>query len=314
VRIAAFGPGLPDSLPKIGLRDLLRCWTRPAGCRPRIWHARRNNEMLAGIFLRDVLNMPLRLIFTSAGQRKHTRFTKWLISRMDRVVATSGRSGSFLDVPHTVVMHGVDTALFHPPATDEDRFAAAGLPGKYAVGCSGRVRRQKGTDLFVDAMLALLPKYPDWTAVITGWVAPEHKSFADALKVRVAAAGLSERIVFLGEVDDVRIWYRRFSLFVAPSRNEGFGLTPLEAMASETAVVTSDAGAYVEMVAPGETGTVVAAGDGEALTRAIEPYLADPELARRHAANALGHVRKTFDISNEVEGVSRVYMAALSSG
>lgn len=314
VRIATLGPGLPDHLPKIRFRDLLRCWRRPASGRPRIWHARRNNEMLFGVLLRDVLRMPMRLIFTSAGQRRHTRFTKWLIRRMDRVVATSARSGAFLDVPHTVVMHGIDTALFHPPAGEGDRFAAAGLPGKYAIGCSARVRHQKGTDLFVEAMVALLPKYPDWTAVITGWIAPEHKGFADALKAKVAKAGLSERVVFLGEVDDVKIWYRRFSLFVAPSRNEGFGLTPLEAMASETAVVASDAGAYAEMVVPGETGMVVAAGDGLALTRAIEPYLADPQLVKRHAANALAHVRKTFDISNEVAGLNKVYSAALSSG
>jgi mannosyltransferase len=270
--------------------------------------------MLFGVLLRDVLRMPLRLIFTSAGQRRHTRFTKWLIRRMDQVVATSARSGFFLDVPYTVVMHGIDTALFHPPADESDHFAAAGLAGKYAVGCSGRIRHQKGTDLFVDAMVALLPKYPDWTAMITGWIAPEHKGFADALKAKVAQAGLGDRVAFLGEVDDVKIWYRRFSLFVAPSRNEGFGLTPLEAMASETAVVTSDAGAYAEMVVPGETGAVVPAGDGEALTKAIEPYLADPELARRHAANALVHVRRTFDIGNEVEGLNKVYAAALSSG
>jgi mannosyltransferase len=55
---------------------------------------------------------------------------------------------------------------------------------------------------------------------------------------------------------------------------------------------------------------VVAAGDGDALTKAIEPYLADPELARCHAAQALAHVRKTFDIGNEVEGLNRVYAAA----
>jgi mannosyltransferase len=313
VRIATLGPGLPGHLPKIGFPVLLKCWSRPASGRPRIWHARRNNEMLFGVFLRDVLRMPFKLVFTSAGQRRHTRFTKWLIRRMDKVVATSSRSGSFLDVPYTVVMHGIDTALFHPPARDEDRFAAAGLPGKYAIGCSGRVRHQKGTDLFVEAMVALLPKYPDWTAVITGWIAPEHRNFADGLKAKVAAAGLSGRVVFLGEVDDVKIWYRRFSLFVAPSRNEGFGLTPLEAMASETAAVASDAGAYAEMVVPGQTGMVVPSGDGDALRNAVEPYLADPELAKAQAVQALAHVRRTFDIGNEVDGLNHVYAAALGS-
>jgi mannosyltransferase len=313
VRIATLGPGLPPHLPMIGFFDLLGCWKRPKGGRFRVWHARRNNEMLAGVLLRDLFRMPLKLVFTSAGQRRHTRFTKWLIRRMDAVIATSARSGSFLDVPHSVVMHGIDTTLFHPAEAENDRFSASGLSGTYAVGCTGRVRHQKGTDLFVEAMLDLLPRYPDWTAVVTGWVGPEHQAFAEALKAKITAAGLEHRIVFLGEVEDVKVWYRRFSLFVAPSRNEGFGLTPLEAMASATPVVVSDAGAYAEMVLPGQTGLSVAAGNGAALRDAIEAYLADPDMAARHGAAALVHVRRAFDISREVEGVGRVYAGLLGS-
>jgi mannosyltransferase len=313
VAIATLGPGLPEGLPKLRYRDLLSCWKRPRSGRKRIWHARRNVEMVAGVLLRDVLRMPVTLLFTSAAQRHHTRFTKWLIARMDAVVATSARSGAYLEVPHTVVMHGVDTDLFHPPVSDDDRFDAASLPGKYAVGCTGRVRHQKGTDLFVEAMIALLPHYPHWTAIVTGRVTPDHQAFAADLKAQVQDAHLSDRILFLGEVEDVKLWYRRFTLFVAPSRNEGFGLTPLEAMASSTAAVTSDAGAYAEMIVSGKTGMVVAAGDGEALKNAIEPYLADPSRAARHGENALAHVRTHFSIANEVEGLNRVYQALWSS-
>ena len=102
-------------------------------------------------------------------------------------------------------------------------------------------------------------------------------------------------------------------LFVAPSRNEGFGLTPLEAMASATAVVTSDAGAYAEMVVEGQTGSVVAAGDGAPLQAAIERYLRDPEIARTHGINARAHVETHFDIANEVAGLTRVYDALWTS-
>lgn len=105
---------------------------------------------------------------------------------------------------------------------------------------------------------------------------------------------------------DIRVWYRRLTLYVAPSRNEGFGLTPLEAMASQTAVVASDAGAYAEMIVEG-TGTSVAAGDGDALRKAIEPYLADPALAERDGENALRHVRATFPLEKEAAAISAVY-------
>jgi mannosyltransferase len=209
-------------------------------------------------------------------------------------------------------MHGVDLERFHPPVDLADAFSASGLPGKYAVGCFGRVRHSKGTDLFVDAMIALLPKYPEWTAIITGRTTPEHQSFEDDLKARIAAAGLQDRILILGEVPDIRVWYRRLTLYVAPSRNEGFGLTPLEAMASKTAVVASDAGAYAEMIVDG-TGSFVAAGDGDALRDAIEPYLADPAMAQRHGENALAHVHEAFPLEKEADAISAVYERVFNS-
>ena len=311
VGIVTLGPGLPDNLPKMRWGDVASLWRRPAGGNHRIWHARRNNEMLFGVVLRDVLRMPIKLLFTSAAQRFHSGYTRFLISRMDAVVATSSGSGAFLKVPHTVVLHGIDTTVFHPPETADDTIAAAGLPGRHLIGCFGRIRHQKGTDLFVRAMIALLPRFPDWTAVISGRVTPEHRGFADALKADIAAAGLSDRIVFLGEVDDIKPWYRRLSLYVAPSRNEGFGLTPLEAMASQTAVIASTAGAYSEMIVAGQTGAVVPAGDFEALRDAVLPYFADPALADRHGHNALRHVRENFALEGEASALNAIYQGLL---
>ncbi len=311
--IATLGPGLPPSLPKLRVRQLLGLLKPPARRPFRIWHARRNTEMLAGVVLRDVMRAPLKLVFTSAGQRRHTRYTRWLIRRMDAVIATSVRSGSFLEVPHRVIMHGVDLARFHPAAGPGDTLAGAGLDARHALGCFGRVRPQKGTDLFVAALIELLPQFPDWIGVVTGRVTAEHQAFADGLKRDVAAAGLAARILFLGEVPDIAVWYRRLTLFVAPSRNEGFGLTPLEAMASASAVVASDAGAYAEQVEPGQTGAVVPAGDGRALREAIRAYLADPQLARRHGLSGLARVGRDFPLEREADEISEVY-AALWAG
>jgi len=305
--IAALGPGLPHDLPRMRWRQLPGLLKRPASGRPRIWHARRNVEMTAGIVLKAFLRAPLLLLFTSAAQRHHKPFTRALIRAMDAVIATSDRSGGFLEVPHAVVMHGVDLAAFHPKRLAEDDWAASGLPGRYGIGCFGRVRHQKGTDLFVDAMIALLPGFPEWTAVITGRTTPEHRAFERDLRHRVAAAGLTERIVFLGEVPDIKVWYRRLSLYVAPPRVEGFGLTPLEAMASGVPVVASDAGAYAEMILDGETGAVVPAGDGDALREAIRRYMGNSELLGSHGKGALADVRARFSLEREAEGIARVY-------
>ncbi|WP_375658781.1 glycosyltransferase family 4 protein [Bartonella sp. MR30HLJHH] len=306
MRISTLGFGLPQTLPALAFKDLFGLWKSPKGKPFRIWHARRNIEMLFGIFLRDILKMKLKLIFTSASQRHHKPFTKWLIRCMDRVIATSTHTGAYLEVPHKVIMHGVDVKRFTPPQTLDDCFFSTGFPGKYAVGCFGRLRYSKGTDLFVDAMIALLPDYPEWTALIAGRTTEQYYHFEKELHQKIAKAGLDDRIIFLGEILDIPLWYRRLSLYVAPSRTEGFGLTPLEAMASQVAVVTSDAGAYKELVVEG-TGTVVKAGDGAALTAAIEPYFADVEKTLVAGKKALTHVRTHFPLEKETTEIERVY-------
>ena len=307
LRIVALGFDLPPRVPRMRWRDVPRLLSRPRRRPVRIWHCRRNNEMLPGILLRYVLRAPIRLIFNSAGQRRHKVTTRWMLRRMDAVIATSERSGSYLDVPCTVVPHGTDMSVFHPPQEPADCFAASGLPGSYAIGCTGRIRHQKGTDVFVEAMIRLLPHYPEWTAIVTGRTTTDNQLFERGLRERVSRAGLEERILFLGDVDDIALWYRRMSLFVAPSRNEGFGLTPLEAMASGTAVVTTDAGSYPSMVRDGFNGAMVPAGDPDALTRAIEPYLKDPALAEVHGRNALDFVQENFSLSAEAGAIRAVY-------
>jgi mannosyltransferase len=307
LKIAALGFDLPERVPRMRWRDVPKLFQRPSHRPFRIYHCRRNIEMMAGLLLRDALRAPLRLIFNSAAQRRHKPLTRWMLRRMDAVITTSERSGSFLEVPYTVVPHGTDFEHFHPPRSSEDHFASTGLPGKYAVGCTGRIRHQKGTDLFVDAMVRLLPKYPDWTAIITGRTTADQLVFERELKAKVAAAGLTGRIVFLGDVEDIAAWYRRFTLFVAPSRQEGFGLTPLEAMASGTAVVASDAGSFPSMIKAGINGAIVPAGDADALVAAIEPYFLKPDLAKEQGRAALEFVHANFSLAAEARGIRAVY-------
>lgn len=309
--IAGLGPNLPHHLPTVRWRDVLTGgWRPPKGARHRIWHARRNIEMVAGLLLARVLRQPWRLVFTSAAQRRHTRFTKALIRRMDAVLATSPEAAAFLDGPATVSLHGVDTAVYRPAEDRAAAFAATGLPGRHGVGIFGRVRHQKGTDLFVDALLATLPARPDWTAVVIGLEKPEDRAFADACREKLAMAGLAERVRFLGEqpVEAIPVFMRALSLVVAPPRHEGFGLLPLEAMASGTPVIASRAGAHAHLIADGVTGWLVPAGDTHALTAAMARAMDLDSVTRRaigHAGRA--HVEAHFSVEREAVRINAVY-------
>ncbi len=279
-----------------------------------MWHARRNTEMVAGLILRDLFRAPLKLVFTSASQRRHKFFTKWLIRRMDAVIATSRKTAAYLTVPNTVVMHGIDTARFCPVA---DRAAAKRRlgfdPAKELVGCFGRVRRQKGTDLFVDAMIRLLPERPDWMAIIAGRTTAEHRAFEKGLRARIAAAGLSDRILFVGEKPAIEQWYQVLSLFIAPQRWEGFGLTPLEAMACGVPVVAADVGAFSELVVNGKTGSVIEPDAVERMTAAAAVYLDDPALREISGKAAREHVAENFPLEREAENLAAIYRPLLSN-
>jgi mannosyltransferase len=308
IGIATLGPGLPDHLPKMRWWQLPGLWRRPKAGRPRIWHARRNTEMLGGVILRDVLRMPLKLVFTSASQREHTAWTRFLISRMDAVIATSRKTGAYLKVPHAVIMHGIDTDRFHPAENKQQARADVGLDPSFAyVGCFGRIRHQKGTDLFVDAMIELLPSNPGWAAIIAGRTTTNNQAFEDNLKARIQRAGLSDRIRFVGEHKDIERWYRALDLFVAPQRWEGFGLTPLEAMASGVPVVAADVGAFSELVVPGKAGDVVAREDNIALKAAIRSRIVDRVLVAAEGRESRCRVEAEFVLQREAASLTAIY-------
>jgi mannosyltransferase len=304
-RAAWLGSDAPDGIARMGAADLLKLWRRRT---PLIWHARRNNEMLVGVLLR-ALGWPLKLVFTSAAQRHHSWITRWLIRRMDAIIATSDLSASYLKREATVIPHGVDTDRYAPPSDRAFAFAEAGLPGRYAIGCFGRVRAQKGTDVFVDAMCRLLPRYPDFTAVIVGAITADQTAFANDLKARIAAAGLQSRVVITGEVPigQVERWYQRLTIYAFTSRNEGFGLTLIEAMSSGAAVVASRAGAAELVVEDGVTGVLTPPGDVDALVAALEPLLRDPASAVAMGARARKRVVEKFSLDAEANKIATVY-------
>lgn len=313
IAIAAAAPEMPPVVPQVPLAALpFMSRSGPSGA--RVWHARRNVEMLAGIALKRVLGKRLKLLFTSASQRHHTGFTKWLIAQMDAVVSTSARTAGYLDRSSTVIHHGIDTEGFVPAIDKSAQRRLLGLPqDALLVGCYGRIREQKGTGDFVDAMIRLLATRPDVVALVMGRATEKHQAFEAGLQARVAEAGLEDRIRFLPEVAvwQMSDWYRALDLYVAPQRWEGFGLTPLEAMSCGVPVLATRVGAFEELVADGETGRLIPAEDIAAMVEGAGALLDNPaELARMGAA-ARSHVLAHFRIEDEAAALVALYRELL---
>ncbi len=311
IGIVTTGPGLPPDLPHISLARLpfLR------RDRWRVWHARRNTEMVLGLVLRHIFRRKLRLLFTSAAQRHHKALTRWLIGRMDGVVATSTRAKFYLQVPAAVVMHGVDTQVFHPaPDRTALRFRLNLPQDALILGCFGRIRAQKGVDLLVDAACTLLPSRPHLHLIFTGRVTDDNRTFYAALLARVTAAGIADRVHFLGELPwaEVVRHYQALDLFVAPARWEGFGLTPLEAMACGVPVVAARVGAF-EALLTAETGALVTPDDVADLTQALAAWVDDPARLAAAGPAARAHVLAHHRIEDEARALVTIYRDMLAT-
>ena len=284
--------------------------------RKRIWHVRRDPEMMLAILLRDVLRLPIALVFTSAAKHRHSWFPRWLISKMDGVISTTPEAASYVANTTRIVHHGISLERFSPPDNKLTVWQRTGLPGQYGVGVFGRVRPDKGSDIYVDAMLQLLPEFPAYTAVIAGLCQPQHEDFKQALVQKIAAQGLSSRIVFLGEIAPAAVgdWYQNVLITVACPRYEPFGLTPLEGMACGCAVVASDTGAFKVIVDEDVTGHVVPTDNVPALVAALRRVMQDPERAADMGRLGRQRVEQLFSVEREAEGVAAVYAAVWGKG
>jgi alpha-maltose-1-phosphate synthase len=218
----------------------------------------------------------------------------------DAVIAVSGAMrndvlGCYpaIDPDRVVVIHnGVDTEEF----TADHRTDALPLlgidPDRPYVTFVGRITRQKGIDLLLDAaerfhpdtQLVLLPSAPD-----TPEVGEEMRARAAALAERRTGVLWIEQVLPRPELIQV---LSNSVVAICPSVYEPFGLVNVEAMACATAVVATDVGGIPEIVVDGETGALIhieLAGGRPAdpdrfvadLADAVNTLVADPATAER---------------------------------
>jgi mannosyltransferase len=298
------GSPLPSCPPPVSYREALAFSKGRA-----IWHVRRNAEMNAALFARDILRKPIRIVFTSAAQRRHSAIPRWLIARMDGVIATTQEAARFVPHVRAVIPHGVDTARFTPATNREEAWRGLGFGGRASIAAIGRIRPEKGTDRFVDMAIRLLPANPGLMAVMAGRIASEHQAFADELRGKIKLAGLSDRILFIGERDASTMpeLVRGLSLLIAAPRYEGYGLTPLEAMASGVPVIASDAGYFREFIAEGETGYIATDGDPAHMAALAAALLAEPWRLEAMGQAAVIRAATRFSAQAEADAIGDVY-------
>lgn len=252
--------------------------------------------------------------------RLYAAIEAWAVRRSDAVIVASR------DMRRDVLARGVPPARVHPIpyGIDTRRFAPGPAPAALRsglgipaaaplVGTVGRMHPWKGHGVFVEAAARVLAAAPDARFLVVGDAAFEgHARYREELEAHIKALGLGGKVILAGSRDDVPDVMRALDLFVLPSLREPFGIVLIEAQACGKAAIGSDVGGIPEAMAAGETGLLVAPGDGAALAGAILDLLGDEQ--RREAMGRAGRLRveREFSCDAMVERTRALYEALVA--
>jgi glycosyltransferase involved in cell wall biosynthesis len=168
------------------------------------------------------------------------------------------------------------------------------------IGTLARLVPYKGQHLMIEAAGRLRERFPSIRVLLAGEPAPQYPDYPERLRQTAREQGLEDAVDMPGFIatEDA---LERLSVFVNATYrdDEGFGFeglsgAMLEASAAGLPVVATIGGGTAEGVRDGITGQLVAQPDPAAIAAAIEPYLADPQLAKEAGAAGRDFVCERF--------------------
>jgi len=207
------------------------------------------------------------------------------VRRADAVVCVSAHTAARLrarldpDAPVAVVPHGVDHERFRPAVIagpDLEALARHGIVPPF-VAFAGTIEPRKNLGALVGAFARIAPDHPGLRLVLAG----SDGWGAEAVRDAIARSGAATRIVRPGYLPDDALvaLFRQAAVVAYPSREEGFGLNVLEALACGAPLVTSRGSATEEVA--GDAALLADPDDETELADGLRRALDDPACAAR---------------------------------
>jgi glycosyltransferase involved in cell wall biosynthesis len=195
-----------------------------------------------------------------------------------------------------------------PAAEAAAQLARLGIPQPFVYYVGGFDAR-KNLETLLRAFAAARPRLaPQLRMVLAGRIRPPDGLLFPDLCGQIAALGLADRVILPGFVSDAdnRALYSACAAFAFPSRYEGFGLPPLEALACGAPVLCADTSSLPEVV--GDAATLLPPDDVDAWAEALVRVVAAPPPPARGLAQAA-----RFSVARMAEETQAVYRRALGS-
>ena len=202
----------------------------------------------------------------------------------------------------STIYNGVDATRFSPRPAERIRMRRElGLPeSRFVIGAAGRLVPIKSYPTLLKAAGKLVRSGHDISILIIG-AGPERPSLEQM------AAPLGDRVLFLGERNDLPALFNAMDGFAQTSICEGMSNTILEAMASALPVLATRVGGNPELVADGTTGLLFPAQDASALADGLSLLASNFELRRTLGGAARLRVLEEFTLDRMIDAYAALY-------
>ncbi len=219
-----------------------------------------------------------------------------------RLIASGLKSDKLIIIPNAVDFGG-----FEKSSQRDFRKEWNVSPEEVLIGSAGRFSPEKGHVNLVKAVSNFPENMKKRIKIVIAGDGPQKTAIANEAQV----AGLHERLILPGFVDDMNSFYKSLDIFCLPSLTEGLPLTVLEAAASEKPIVASDVGSIGKLIQDGDDGLIVPPGDIDKLSTALAMLVESKQLRQDYGCKLKAKLRKSYDIKDWANSIFNIYKEAL---
>jgi glycosyltransferase involved in cell wall biosynthesis len=287
--------------------------------RPDVIHAHTLPEFIPGVIIRMIFRKPLihtvPCLFSQMEDSDYDwmpRFYSWLHPWVDRFSTGEARSELLsVGVPASKIIYdlcGVDMESVNAVKAERERHHTAirdrlGIPQQALIALSvGRLHSSKGHNFALEALPALLGRFPELHWVVLGEGDERH-----ALEIRASELGVAERTHLIGYQDEPLPYFAAASIYLRTTIFEPENLSFYQAMAMGLPAVGFDTGWDSDLIRMVACGQIVPNGDVAALALATAQILALPDRGRSMGDLAASYAREHLDIQHSVSLLSSTY-------
>lgn len=180
----------------------------------------------------------------------------------------------------------------------------------------GQIGLRKGQDVLARSASQIALQIPDVHFVLIGERSSQKQEsveFEQAIQAAFEHHGLSDRLHWLGQRNDVAALLNDIDLLIHPAKQEPFGRVLLEASACGVPIVATDVGGTSEIIVPGITGLLVPPGDASAIAEAAIELLADDDKSQSFRSAARQHAVEQFPITAAARRIADLWEAVLTT-